>query len=105
MRADTTCSLVIVCLCVKAPGLSNGTFVRTSVKVCCDSWVAHKAAAKSKHNKRCAGVELMSLKISEHPPGQVSRDLTVYSFRQHVSGQAIMHYFFASVWPQTLTSL
>lgn len=77
MRADTTCSLVIVYLCVKAPGLSNGTFVRTSVKVCCDSWVAHKAAAKSKH-KSCAGVELMSLKISENPPGQVSRDLTVY---------------------------
>lgn len=86
MRADTTCSLVIVCLCVKAPGRSNGTLVRTSVKVCCDSWVAHKAAAKSsfmgwqKHDKSCSGVELMSLKVSEHPPGQASRGLTVYAY-------------------------
>lgn len=97
MRADTTCSLFIVCLCVKAPGVSNGTFVRTSVKVRCDSWVAHKVAAKSKHNKRCAGVELMSLKISEHLPNQASRVLTVYAYVQHGSGQAIMHY-----WLQTL---
>lgn len=65
MGVDTTCRLVIVCLCVKAPGLSNGTLLRTSVKVSCDSWVAHKAAAKSKHDKSCAGVELMSLKVSE----------------------------------------
>lgn len=81
MRADTTCSLVIVCLCVKAPGLSNGTVVRTSDKVHCDSWVPHKVAAKSKCHERRARVEMniLQAKSSEYPPGQASWVLPVYA--------------------------